>query len=211
MDYKRHYDHLIKKYGFKSKPEHVYTERHHIVPRCLGGTDDKSNLIYLEARAHLISHLLLAAMHNWKHVGLNTAVFLMANTQKRGSINNRLYARAKQLFSTSQKGMSNSNYKGVLPPTEEFINQIEELLRQGKTQEEISSIIGCDKGHLCRFIANNKINNPASRPHKIDQTDIRIIRWRLKHFEPIKEIAECFGVSKMTIHRINNGSIPKYQ
>ena len=45
MDYKKHYDLLIKKHGFKTKPS-FYTENHHIVPKCLGGSDDPSNLIY---------------------------------------------------------------------------------------------------------------------------------------------------------------------
>lgn len=37
-----------------------YHERHHITPKCLGGTDDKENLIDLFAREHFIAHKLLA-------------------------------------------------------------------------------------------------------------------------------------------------------
>lgn len=36
-----------------------YYERHHIIPKCLGGTDDKNNLIDLYAREHFIAHKLL--------------------------------------------------------------------------------------------------------------------------------------------------------
>ena len=36
-----------------------YHERHHIVPRCMGGTDGKDNLIDLFAREHFIAHRLL--------------------------------------------------------------------------------------------------------------------------------------------------------
>lgn len=39
-----------------------YTERHHIIPRCLGGTDDESNLVNLSAKQHFIAHLLLPKM-----------------------------------------------------------------------------------------------------------------------------------------------------
>jgi hypothetical protein len=39
-----------------------YTERHHIVPRCMGGSDDESNLVNLTAREHFICHLLLTKM-----------------------------------------------------------------------------------------------------------------------------------------------------
>lgn len=37
-----------------------YHERHHITPKCLGGTNDKENLIDLFAREHFIAHKLLA-------------------------------------------------------------------------------------------------------------------------------------------------------
>ena len=40
--------------------EDEYYERHHIVPRCLGGNNDESNLIDLYAREHFIAHKLLA-------------------------------------------------------------------------------------------------------------------------------------------------------
>lgn len=37
-----------------------YHETHHIVPKCMGGTNDKENLIDLFAREHFIAHKLLA-------------------------------------------------------------------------------------------------------------------------------------------------------
>lgn len=36
-----------------------YHERHHIIPKCLGGTDNEDNLIDLYAREHFIAHKLL--------------------------------------------------------------------------------------------------------------------------------------------------------
>lgn len=39
--------------------EGEYFETHHIVPKSLGGTDDKNNLVNLTAREHYIAHLLL--------------------------------------------------------------------------------------------------------------------------------------------------------
>lgn len=37
----------------------VYSEKHHIIPRSLGGSDDESNLVALTAREHYIVHVLL--------------------------------------------------------------------------------------------------------------------------------------------------------
>ncbi len=39
-----------------------YTERHHIVPQSLGGSNAKENLVYLTAREHFICHWLLVKM-----------------------------------------------------------------------------------------------------------------------------------------------------
>lgn len=39
-----------------------YTERHHIIPRSLGGKDDLSNLVNLTGREHFICHWLLTKM-----------------------------------------------------------------------------------------------------------------------------------------------------
>ena len=41
-------------------PESIVYERHHIKPRCIGGTDDMYNLVDLTLREHYIAHMLLA-------------------------------------------------------------------------------------------------------------------------------------------------------
>lgn len=38
----------------------TYHERHHIVPKCMGGSNEKENLIDLYAREHFVAHKLLA-------------------------------------------------------------------------------------------------------------------------------------------------------
>lgn len=37
-----------------------YKERHHIVPKCLGGSSNQDNLIDLTAKEHFLAHYLLA-------------------------------------------------------------------------------------------------------------------------------------------------------
>lgn len=39
-----------------------YVERHHIIPKSLGGVDDVNNLVWLTANEHLAVHLLLVSM-----------------------------------------------------------------------------------------------------------------------------------------------------
>jgi len=62
MDYKRIYDHIIKTHICQGG----ITERHHIVPRSLGGSDDPDNIIEVSPRVHYILHLLLYKMTTGK-------------------------------------------------------------------------------------------------------------------------------------------------
>lgn len=63
-----------------------YTEKHHILPRALGGGDEPANLIRLIPEDHFFAHLLLAKIHGGKHwlaVVLMTASHAMCYGQKR--------------------------------------------------------------------------------------------------------------------------------
>jgi hypothetical protein len=97
MNYQRHYNLLIEKHGLKSKPN-GYSEKHHIVPRCLGGSDDESNLIYLSAEAHYVAHQLLVKM-NPNHYGIAYAALLMTRSTSQVARNNKLYGWLKSRFS----------------------------------------------------------------------------------------------------------------
>lgn len=46
----------------KERATEGYTEKHHIVPKTLGGKNNKSNIVILTAREHFICHLLLTKM-----------------------------------------------------------------------------------------------------------------------------------------------------
>ena len=62
--YKTQYDELISEAkNRKIKHEPFKFEMHHIIPRCMGGTDDKENLVLLTVREHFRAHVLLANMY----------------------------------------------------------------------------------------------------------------------------------------------------
>lgn len=64
MDYTKIYHSIINHRIQNPLPNIEYGEFHHIIPRSLGGSDDKSNLVRLSAREHFICHALLAEMWN---------------------------------------------------------------------------------------------------------------------------------------------------
>lgn len=44
----------------KYEQNSIYIEKHHILPKCLGGDNAKANLVYLPWMAHTLAHFLLA-------------------------------------------------------------------------------------------------------------------------------------------------------
>ena len=67
MNYQSLYSKFIADRLTNPPPPDTYTERHHIVPRCDGGSDDPSNLVRLTARDHIFAHLILAKWKGGKH------------------------------------------------------------------------------------------------------------------------------------------------
>lgn len=118
MNYKRIYKQIIEKRKLE-EPKDTYTENHHIVPRSLGGSDDKDNLVKLTAREHFICHYLLAKMYEKESIEwykMNHA-FMMMRCQSITNdryFNSRLYASLKDNFSSVmsylQTGSRNNNY-----------------------------------------------------------------------------------------------------
>jgi hypothetical protein len=97
------------------KEGRVYYEKHHIIPKCMGGTNVKSNIVLLLAKEHYIAHLLLTRCVDKKYLSkVYNAYIKMAysksTTQKRYTSKSFALARAacseknKLLF----KGMKKS-------------------------------------------------------------------------------------------------------
>ena len=87
-----------------------YKERHHIIPRCVGGTDEHTNLTYLTAREHYFAHLLLAKHYGGSHW---RAVKFMG--ELKGRKTSKMYESARLIWIRSISGENNHNYgKGYL-------------------------------------------------------------------------------------------------
>jgi hypothetical protein len=61
MDYWAVYDSLMLR--AINREVDGYVEKHHIVPRCLGGSNDRENIVRLTAREHILAHKLLVRMY----------------------------------------------------------------------------------------------------------------------------------------------------
>ena len=82
-----------------------YSEKHHIIPRCLGGSDDKENLVILTAREHFLAHYLLTKIYpdNYKLIdAFRMMGVINENEGQKRYINSRLYESKKKLFSKAR-------------------------------------------------------------------------------------------------------------
>lgn len=89
-----------------------YHERHHIVPRCIGGTNDNNNLIDLYAREHFEAHRLLA-LENPNNNGLTYAWAMMSWVKRDGrdyKLTSEEYEEARIAFSQAISGENNPWY-----------------------------------------------------------------------------------------------------
>ena len=94
MDYKKIYESLIDKRR-KSPIIEGYFEKHHIVPRCLGGSNAKDNIVRLTAREHFFAHLLL--VHIYPGPKMLFAIRMMGTSSK-SHLGERKFIKSSRLF-----------------------------------------------------------------------------------------------------------------
>ena len=107
MNYNKIYDSLIER-GRKRSLD-CYKERHHIIPRCVGGTDNKDNLVSLTPEEHYLAHQLLVKIYPDNFQLKNAAAMMVVNRPS-----NKLYGWVRREFakaqSINQSGENNSQF-----------------------------------------------------------------------------------------------------
>jgi hypothetical protein len=100
VDYQIIYNNVMER--AKNRKKGKYMERHHIIPRCLGGTDENDNLVYLTYREHFIAHKLLVFIHrhNFRNMmKMSCALWMMCNAGKdKYRYTSYTYEKAKQNY-----------------------------------------------------------------------------------------------------------------
>lgn len=115
MNYQRIYNEFIS--DRKTKKINGYSEKHHIIPRMIGGKDTEDNLIKLTPEDHLFAHLLLAKTYGGKHwfaVKMMLEVEPHTKTDRLITSSKRRYA-----FGTMRRNVAqyySDNYSGINSP-----------------------------------------------------------------------------------------------
>lgn len=107
MDYAAHYEKLVARALDRILTN--YYEKHHIVPRCLGGKDTLSNIVKLTPEEHYLAHLLLCKIHPGD-IRLVRAANIMSIGPNGKRNNNKRFGWLRRRMSELSSGLGNHMY-----------------------------------------------------------------------------------------------------
>lgn len=185
MNYLKAYNNIVEKASSrglrKNKKKFGYTEIHHIKPRCIGGTDDKENLVQVTAREHFILHLLLTKIYPDEHGIIIAAHFIgcLSSSRYDYKVNSRISEYLKIKNSVSNGILTKARWEDPIY-REKTTNSIKELVKTEnwlKKRSEISKEMWSRDGY------RDKMSN------------ILIDRWKNPEFKTkiVKSITEVWS------------------
>ena len=167
-----------------------YVEKHHIIPRCLGGTDKSTNLVELTAREHFIVHKLLCKIYPAEDK-LFFAYRMMA-VMKNSKDNERDYYISNREFEeirilANEKIGNAARGRKLLPKSQKSIEKQKATRKQNnykhstETKKKISDSLSgrtLSESHISNLKQSNK-NNPkitgkAATPNAEQQRRLKI-------------------------------------
>lgn len=125
MNYQKIYTDLCQRGSNQKTSKDFKYEKHHIIPKSLGGTNNKSNLVNLTYREHYLAHLLLIKMMKTKRdlIKMTHALFWLCKS------NNGLRPVTSRMFEIARKkrAIAQSQF------------QLEIIGENGETRSQINS------------------------------------------------------------------------
>lgn len=136
MNYQLHYNNLINRARIRILDE--YTETHHIVPRCIGGSDDKNNLVELTPEEHYVAHQMLIKIYPTEIKLILAARYMCyGNSKNGGRKNNKLFGWLRRKHSIAMSILNTGRTQ--LPETIEKRKESRKWYKPSiETKEKIS-------------------------------------------------------------------------
>lgn len=109
----------------RAKGGDVYYESHHVIPRCMGGSNHKENLVLLTAKEHLMCHAFLVRMTEGIFKGkMSRSLHAMRMTNKfQGKrITSRIFELNRALFSKTMSDLRKGKPGNI--PSKEGIERL---------------------------------------------------------------------------------------
>lgn len=192
MDYQRIYSQLIER--ARSRVLDGYVERHHVIPKCMGGNDQIENLVQLTPEEHFLAHVLLVKIHPEER-NLILAVQKMTVGHK-GRRSRKLYGWLKKKHAARmrelQSGEGNSQYGS------RWINNGNGIAKKHKG--ELPD--GWFYGKVLKTARQARQENTAKK--EFDWSKYKAAFVRLDSGERSRSVASDFGCSHVNLLKLYN-------
>src|SRR5574343_396742 len=162
MNYQRIYDSIISNAILRSlnkKLLNYYTEKHHIIPRCLGGSNDKSNLVLLTGREHYLCHYLLVKIYKDNHkliYALHRMIFSKNTIKNVGRYGPKLTSKEYEIIRIKHSNAVSHSQKGKMLTNEQ--RKAIDIFKKGK-------IVSNETKHLMSISKMGENNNFFGKHH----------------------------------------------
>lgn len=179
--YTQIYYSIIANAQLRELPNTTYTEQHHIIPKSLGGSNEKSNLVSVTAKEHYLCHLLLPKMtSNSAKKKMLYALYCITHVRNKGQVTRYIpsakqYAKIKEDWQKSIQGRPAHNKGKPMSAEQKEKLRLANLgkpsyVRTNAIKEKISkSQLGISKGKG-RTSNRKGTTLPAAQKEKICQS-----------------------------------------
>lgn len=185
MDYKKIHDLIIDR--AKNRIIDSYTEKHHIVPKCMGGNNKNINIVKLTAKEHWLIHLLLIEIYpdnNKLKIAIRKMMMKSNNQNRDYVISGKQFERLRKMVSEAHSKLLTG--RKLKPFTDEHKKNLSNSMKgrvnpnKGKKLSDETKIkIGIrskgrncgDKNHMRKpeFREFMKLNNPMYKIEIIEK------------------------------------------
>jgi hypothetical protein len=209
MNYIKIYNQIIHR-GVQRGIPNCYYEKHHIIPKCLDGTNDKSNMVNLTAREHFISHWLLFRIYP-ENSKIAFAFYMMcrvkSNNQQRYNPSSRSFSEAKEGYSKFRKGIKKPERTGNKHPMYGRKGVLHPLFGKHLTEEQIAKWKESRKGYIATQETNKKISDSLSYGNCYKAKSVTCYTTGRK-FSCGKELADFLKIPYSSVRRWLNSATP---
>jgi hypothetical protein len=188
MNYQEHYNKLITR--AKNRTLDGYAEKHHIIPKCLGGSNDINNIAILTAEEHFVAHQLLVKIYPNCHKLVYALRMMCSAGNGKSKRTNKEYKWIRKLW----KETSSNNQKNI----PRNLHTEETKIKISKIQKEQYSSGERIPGMLGKYHTEER-NKNLSKKMKGVRTTLKTRKGQINTEEHKRKISE----SKKGIKREN--------
>lgn len=141
MDYVKHYNKLIER--AQGRAISGYKEKHHVIPKCMGGTDSILNLVELTPEEHFLAHQLLVKIHpnNRSIICALSRMICVSEKHKGNRSACKMYGWIRRAI---KSGLSSENN-----PSAKFTNsQVLEIYQSDESLDVLANIYKCSRYNI---------------------------------------------------------------